>query len=285
MLPQPRPTTAPAPAEDELLRLQERIGYRFRSPALLERALTHSSVREQWQSVVESQRLEFLGDAILGFLVGEMIYVRSPNLAEGPMSRLRAALVQEATLAEGARDLGLQQALRLGKGEERDRGRDKPSIQADAYESLLAAVYLDGGIEAVRRLVDREFAPLLEREIGLGPEGVIEGEPQRDPKTALQEWLQSRRMPLPVYRPLEMSGPHHARRFSIEVQVGQEILGRGESTSRRRAEARAAQAALRRLRGGGRRGAVPEPGGEKLSAVTAARRGRRGSTARRGRAR
>ncbi len=167
--------TEAAPAD-----LETRIGYQFRSPALLERALTHASAaREQGSAVVESQRLEFLGDAVLGFLVGEMIYHRGPTLAEGPMSRLRAALVQEATLAERARAVGLPAAIRLGKGEERSGGRDKPSIQADTYEALLAAIYLDGGMEAARVWVERQFAPLLEHEIGLGPEGPIVIEPSR----------------------------------------------------------------------------------------------------------
>jgi len=248
--------------------------------------------------VVESQRLEFLGDAVLGFLVGEMIYRRGPNLAEGPMSRLRAALVQEATLAERARSLGIPEAVRLGKGEERSGGRRKASIQSDVYESVLAAVYLDGGIDAARHLVERQFGALLEREIGRGPEGPIEIEPERDPKTALQEWLQAREQPLPVYRSLGASGPDHARRFTVEVSVQGGVAARGEASSRRGAEARAAQAALARLRsrsGRGReaapRGAAPggpsvrQAKGERLSPGRRAKAGRRSSGSRRARAR
>ncbi|MEE9219323.1 MAG: ribonuclease III [Acidobacteriota bacterium] len=268
--------------------LQRRLHYRFRDPALLETALTHSSAaHEQGQQVIESERLEFLGDAVLGFLVGEMIYRRGPNLAEGPMSRLRAALVQEATLAARARELGLPQAVRFGRGEERSGGRDKPSIQSDIYEAVLAAVYLDGGIEAARALVDLEFVPLLEREIGRGSEGPIRILKESDPKTKLQEWLQARRRPLPSYRLLGVSGPGHARSYQVRVELNGEKLGEGSASSKQLAETRAALAALRLLRSRSerRRGAVPESGGRRISSGKAARGERRSRESRRGRAR
>lgn len=309
-----------------------------------------SAAREEGHGVVESQRLEFLGDAVLGFLVGEMIYNRAPNLAEGPMSRLRAALVQEATLAERARSLGLPAHIRLGRGEEGSGGRNKPSIQSDIYESVLGALYLDGGIDAARALVEREFGPLLEHEIGRGHEGPVhveqgrrprkkrrpkEGRPHaaqppaapsrkpstprarrarprkgiapepatlaapptqppafqpptlapRDPKTALQEWLQARGRPLPLYQVVAAEGPDHAPRYTVEAQVEGRTLGRGEGTSKRRAEASAALAALRRLEGS-KRGGRARPGAvEEVSSLRAARgrKGRRGSRRERGR--
>ncbi|MEE9231733.1 MAG: ribonuclease III, partial [Acidobacteriota bacterium] len=233
------------------------------------------------------ERMEFLGDAVLDFLIGEMIFLRVPNLAEGPMSRLRAALVQEATLAERARDLRLPEVIRLGKGERNSGGKDKASIQADIYESLLAAVYLDGGLEAVRSLVDREFVPLLESEIGRGPEGAIRDLPSRDPKTALQEWLQARGRGLPRYRSLETRGPAHARRFRVCVEVGGKEIAEGESTGKRAAESRAALAALRHLKSRSGRGrAKPvETKERRISSARAVRKEvpQRGS--RRGRAR
>jgi dsRNA-specific ribonuclease len=337
-------------AEPPTIPIETSLGYRFSSPLLLERALMHSSAaREEGHGVVESQRLEFLGDAVLGFLVGEMIYHRAPNLAEGPMSRLRAALVQQATLAERARSLGLPAHIRLGRGEEASGGRSKPSIQSDIYESILGALYLDGGIEAARAFVEREFGPLLEREIGRGHEGPVHAEqgrrlskkrgrgkagppphgkrraeprrsagrpkeagaceprvararharlpapapapavqpPEpRDPKTTLQEWLQGRGRPLPTYRLVATEGPDHARRYTVEVVVEGRGMGRGEGTSKRRAEARAALAALRRLEGSGRSERGAGPGAvEEVSSEGAARagRGRRGSRRGRGR--
>ncbi|MCZ6777482.1 MAG: ribonuclease III [Acidobacteria bacterium] len=268
---------------------KKRLGYRFRSKELLETALTHSSsAHEQGHEIIESERMEFLGDAVLDFLIGEMIFLRVPNLAEGPMSRLRAALVQEATLAERARDLGLPEVIRLGKGERNSGGKDKASIQADIYESLLAAVYLDGGLEAVRSLVDREFVPLLESEIGRGPEGAIQDLPSRDPKTALQEWLQARGRGLPRYRSLETRGPAHARRFRVGVEVGGKEIAEGESTGKRAAESRAALAALRHLKSRSGRGRATKPVETKERRISSARAARkevqqRGS--RRGRAR
>lgn len=269
-------------------KLEERLGYRFRSQKLFETALTHSSsAHEQGHEIIESERMEFLGDAVLDFLIGEMIFRRVPNLAEGPMSRLRAALVQEATLAERARDLGLPEAMRLGKGERNSGGKDKNSIQADIYESLLAAVYLDGGLEAVRSLVDREFVPLLEGEIGRGPEGAIQDLPCRDPKTALQEWLQARGRSLPRYRLQEARGPAHSRRFRVRVEIGGKVIAEGESTGKRAAEARAALAALRLLKSRSGRGrAEPvETKERRISSGRAARKKVQHRGSRRGRAR
>ena len=220
-----------------LERLEARLGHRFGDRTLLERALTHRSAAGPAAS---NERLEFLGDAVLGLLAAELLYRRFPRAEEGELSRRRAWLVREQTLAEVARELDLGALLRLGPGELRSGGFRRDSILADALEALLGAVYLDGGLEAARRVVER----LLGERVACQPEpGAL-----KDPKTRLQEWLQARRRPLPTYRVVEVAGAEHARRYTVACEVeGLEAATLGEGTSRRRAEQAAAERALAEL--------------------------------------
>lgn len=229
-------------AEDALAALQQAIGYRFREPALLLQALTHSSYcnEQPGNGTPEAsyERLEFLGDAILGFLVGERLFQQLPAAREGELSARRDALINRRHLAAAARRLGLGNWLRLGRGEERQGGRRKDSILADVVEALLAAVYLDGGLEACRRLVAGLFDDL---EAG-------EGDRLRG-KNRLQEELQRHHLPLPEYRLRAVEGPDHRRIFRVEVYLDGRRLGEGRGSSRKAAEMAAAREALRNLPG------------------------------------
>lgn len=219
---------------------ERRLGHAFADPGLLTRALTHRS-----HAAEHNERLEFLGDSLLGCVIAILLYERFPRLPEGDLSRLRASLVNQAALFEVAQSLGIGEALRLGEGELKSGGFRRPSILADALEAVLGAVYLDAGMDAVRALVERHFAPLLER--------AGEAPPDKDPKTALQEILQGRRLPLPRYAVLRVAGEAHAQTFRVECRVDElGIVATGEGASRRAAEQQAAQAALARLAGGGR---------------------------------
>ncbi len=207
------------------------IGHEFRDLALLDRALTHRSA-----DAVHNERLEFLGDGVLNCAVAAELYRRFPALPEGELSRLRAHFVNQQTLAELAAGLGLGAALRLGEGERRSGGAQRPSILADALEALLGAVFLDAGFDAACGVVGRLYAELLERADPL--------ELGKDPKTRLQEWLQGKRLPLPLYAVVATRGEAHAQTFEVECRVpafGIRTLGTG--ASRRSAEQSAAAAA------------------------------------------
>ena len=213
-------------------RLAARLGYRFSDSGLLEHALTHRSA-----GPVNNERLEFLGDAILNLLIAEALYRASPQSGEGPLTRLRAALVRRETLAEVARQLGLGGLLRLGAGELKTGGRDRDSILADALEAVFGAIYLEAGLDTCRELALELFGGRIEE--------AARGDARKDPKTMLQEALQSRGLPLPRYRVLEVSGDAHDQCFRVECAV--EALGkvwRGEGSSRRRAEQEAAVRAI-----------------------------------------
>jgi ribonuclease-3 len=171
---------------------------------------------------------------VLGFLVSELLMQADPGADEGSLSRARAAAVNEGALAERARELGLGEAIRLGRGEERQGGRGKPSILADVFEAVVAAVYLDGGIEAARGLVRRIFGSLLEAGLSPAP----------DPKTRLQEQLQAMGKGLPRYEIVAERGPDHAREFEVRVLLGSRVLGSGSGGSKRAAEQAAASQAL-----------------------------------------
>lgn len=210
--------------------------YAFRNDKLLTQALTHPSYALQ-HHVPDNQRLEFLGDAVLEICVSRVLYARYPQMQEGQLTRRRALLVREATLAAAARRLGLGPALLLDHGEELDGGREKPSILADAMEAVLAAVYLDGGMEAAAALVDRMMGDYEPEE-----------EEDRDAKSRLQEFLQAAGETVPRYQIVAEEGPPHARVFTAEVlRADGELLGRGEGVSKKRAEQQAAQQALERL--------------------------------------
>jgi len=220
-----------------LERLARALDYSFRSSDLMEQALTHRSA-----AGLNNERLEYLGDALLDFFVAEALYFRFEEADEGQLSRLRAGMVKKESLAAVARSLNLGDYLRLGAGELRSGGHARDSILADATEAVLAAVYLDGGMEAAKRVVLRLFNPKLDE---IDPEQAL-----KDPKTRLQEYLQAYKHPLPEYGILEVGGSQHAQRFKVFCRVlalARESLGTG--TSRRRAEQQAARNMLAELSG------------------------------------
>ena len=221
--------------------LEKKLNYSFRNPALLEEALNHSSYANEHRAagLRSNERLEFLGDSVLGFVTAEFLFRQHPDLPEGDLTRIRAALVCEQSLYEVARKLGLGQYLKLGRGEEAGGGRERISILADATEAVFAAVYLDGGIESASALIHR---CLLDAE----KEEVVE-ERRRDYKTALQELVQRTPGTAVTYQLVEESGPDHCRVFVMEAFVGGVSAGRGEGRSKKEAEQAAARAALKAL--------------------------------------
>jgi ribonuclease III len=228
---------------DEFETLQQAIGYRFRDRGLLEHAMTHTSRANEDVSggVVDNESMEFLGDALLGFIVADMLFREFPRFDEGQKSKTKAAVVSTATLAKQAERLRLGDHLLLGRGEEKTGGRRKQALLADTYEALLAAIYLDGGVEHARAFIVREFAPLLDEVRRDGVAG-------QDYKSALQELLQSRDLPLPDYRLIATAGPDHRKLFEIEVSVRGESLAAATGASKKEAEQEAARAALEKLR-------------------------------------
>ncbi|MGB8992441.1 MAG: ribonuclease III [Desulfobaccales bacterium] len=231
----------------ELEGLAQRLGYRFKNLGLLEQALRHSSyAHENPGSGPSNEQLEFLGDAVLALAVSSLLLDRFPLSSEGDLSRARAALVNARQLATLARHLDLGPHLLLGRGEERQAGREKPSLLADALEAVLAAVYLDGGLKAAALLTEGWFTPLLQST-----------QPWQDFKTSLQELTQARHKVSPSYHLMAESGPGHARHFQVEVRLKDVPLARGEGCSKKRAEQVAAHRALDILQG---EGGAPETG-------------------------
>ena len=223
--------------------LEKKLNYTFRNPALLSEALSHSSYANEHRSahLNSNERLEFLGDSVLGFVTAEFLFAAHPDLPEGDLTRIRAALVCEQSLYEVARKLELGKYLKLGRGEEAGGGRERTSILADATEAVFAAVYLDGGIGAASQLIHRV---LLDAE----REEVVE-ERRRDYKTALQELVQRTPGRTITYRLVEETGPDHCRVFVMEVSVDGQVSGRGEGRSKKEAEQAAAKTALKLLGG------------------------------------
>jgi ribonuclease-3 len=236
------------PWRDALTALEERIGYRFRARPLLERALTHRSRAHEDQSgeTRDNESLEFLGDAVLGFVVAEALFRRFPEFDEGQKSKAKASVVSAQSLARIGDGLGLGEHLLLGRGEEKTGGRQKLALLADACEALFAAVYLDGGLEPSRALILREIEPALEPLRHPGHLTALTG----DFKSALQERLQAEQLPVPRYRIVQEDGPDHDKRFEIEVWSEQRLLARGEGRSKKDAERQAACLALEALEGG-----------------------------------
>lgn len=218
--------------------LEQALGLRFRSAVLRDMALTHRSFAFEHSLAATNERLEFLGDAVLGLVITDMAYRAFPDLSEGDLAKLRAAMVNMATLAEVARDLGLGTELRLGRGEELSGGREKASILADALEAVLGAVYLDRRMAAVRSLIERTFWPRME--------AYVRGEGDRDYKTILQELAAQDLGRLPEYR-VEERGPDHQKEFTATVYLAGVMSGRGRGRSKKEAEQRAAREAHRRL--------------------------------------
>jgi ribonuclease-3 len=212
---------------DEFESLQRTIGYRFRDRGLLEHALTHTSRANEDVSggVADNESMEFLGDAVLGFLIADTLFRQFPLSDEGQKSKIKAALVSTTTLARQADALRLGDHLLLGRGEEKTGGRRKQALLADGYEALIAAIYLDGGIEHAQAFVTREFAALI-AEVQASGEA-----PAQDYKSALQELVQSRDQGLPEYRLVGALGPDHRKQFEIEVVVGGEPLARASGSS------------------------------------------------------
>lgn len=220
--------------------LEEKLGYTFQSPELLENALTHSSCANESRGKLQSnERLEFLGDSILGMVVADHLYRNHPDLPEGELTRTRSALVCEESLVEVAQALGLGEYLKLGKGEEAGGGRERPSIIADAVEAVLAAVYLDGGIGSARKLIQKF---ILDRE--------AEKSASRDYKTALQELVQRESGQVLGYQLIGAEGPDHAKIFSVEVDLNGIPIGQGRGRSKKEAEQNAAKAAIEKLKAG-----------------------------------
>jgi ribonuclease-3 len=232
-------------------RLAERLGYAFQEPELLEHALTHSSAVPELRTargedidfaqseVQDNERLEFLGDAVLELLTSEYLLKQFPGWTEGQLSKGRARIVNARSLEIGARALCLGEHLRLGRGEEKTGGREKPALLADAFEAVVAAIYLDGGLEPVRKLLSRTvLVQALE-----GGDSIFDS----DRKSALQEFLQGRGEQPAEYKLAAESGPDHQKTFRVEVWVKGEALASAEASTKKEAEQKAARRALERL--------------------------------------
>jgi len=220
--------------------LQDRLQHQFSNPALLGRAVTHRSF-----SADHNERLEFLGDAVLNLAVADLLYERLSNLPEGDLSRIRANLVKQDTLHQLATDLGLPDVIRLGEGEVRSGGSRRPSILGDALEAVIGAVYLDAGFAAAQSLVHRLF-----HAVEINPQMQASA---KDAKTELQEWLQGRKMKLPLYRVVGTLGVAHKQTFDVECEIVElNLTERGIGASRRAGEQAAATAMLQTLKSGGK---------------------------------
>ena len=234
--------------DDDLARLEQRLGYRFRDRELLAQALTHRSRAHEDGLGPEAtnESLEFLGDAVLGFVVADVVFHELPQSDEGQKSKIKASLVSFTALARVAAEIDLGSHLRLGRGEDKTGGRHKPVLLADACEAVLAAVYLDGGLAAASACIVRLLAPRLDEVRAQGTS--IAG--ASDFKSSLQEYLQARRQPPPVYRIIDQAGPDHDKVFTVDVQASGRLLGEASGRSRKDAEQQAARAALEALRDG-----------------------------------
>jgi ribonuclease-3 len=228
-----------------LERLQEKLGYTFGDRRILLQSLTHTSyghevLQELPISLRDNERLEFLGDAILDVILSDILLETFPTAHEGELSKLRAAIVNEKTLAQVAKAIDLSSCMRLGKGETQSGGAKKPSILSSAFEALIAAIYLDGGFHAVYPVVRHLFVPLFQQETGL----LV---PFEDFKTQLQERVQARWKVTPTYQLLGTEGPDHAKLFQVEVRMNGKVLASAQGSSKKEAEQNAARLAIRNL--------------------------------------
>lgn len=220
--------------------LMKDLGIEFDSTLLLNRALTHRSyLNEHPEAIEDNERLEFLGDAVLDFLVGSWLYNHFPEMAEGELTRLRSALVRTEQLAVFAQEIRLGDVMRLGRGEDDGGGRFRPALLCGTFEALVGAVYLDRGLEAVRDFIE----PMLEE----ATYEILASHSDRDPKSRLQEWVQSRGYGPPVYRTIASSGPEHAKSFEVEVLINGQPHARGTGNSKQSAAKDAASKALKSL--------------------------------------
>jgi ribonuclease-3 len=236
------------PFGSELEPLERRIGYRFRDRGLLEHALTHRSrVHEDASGgVFDNESMEFLGDSILGFAIADMLFRQFPHHNEGQKSKLKASIVSAASLARLGDRINLGEFLILGRGEEKTGGRRKHALIADCYEALIAAIYLDGGIEPAKGFIERQFEDMIQEARRTGAQAAF----TEDYKSALQEWLQSHDRGLPAYRLAAEIGPAHRRMFDVEVVVNGVSIARAEGKSKKEAAQAAAKLALDRLSAG-----------------------------------
>jgi ribonuclease III len=231
--------------------LSDRLGYHFRNPELLERALTHSSAIPELRAargediafadsvVQDNERFEFLGDAVLDLLTSEYLLKTFPDWTEGQLSKSRSRLVNGHSLEIAARKLGIGEYLRLGRGEEKTGGREKPALLADAFEAVVAAIYLDGGLDAARELVYKTVLPLaLEDRLSIS---------DSDRKSALQEYLQGRGELPAEYRLAGESGPDHQKRFLVEVWIKGQRMASAEGSTKKEAEQKAARSTLEKI--------------------------------------
>lgn len=225
---------------EQLTDFQQRLGYAFTNPELLVRALTHKSYSHEARNraLLDNETFEFLGDSVLGFVVGSLLFERFPSFDEGALSKMKAYLVSASSLAKKARTFGMGDVLLLGVGEEKSGGRRKDSLLANLFEAVIAAVFLDGGIEPAREMITVCFAPDLD---------AIDGNDLlfHDYKTALQEIAQGLGLPLPDYAVISELGPDHEKRFVVEVRLTNKITARGEGSSKKEAQQQAAREALR----------------------------------------
>jgi ribonuclease-3 len=223
----------------DLTALQKTLGISFNEPSLLEQALVHSSYVNENPATTSNERLEFLGDAVLGLIIAEELYQRLPQSSEGEMTELRSWLVRGDALSRMARAISLGNYLYLGKGEEASGGRLKPANLAGALEAVIATIFLDQGYSVVRafilRLVDKELKGALSQGI------------KTNYKSQLQELIQARQQQTPSYQVIEATGPDHDRKFTVEVKIGNTVLGRGSGKSKKSAEEEAARSALGQL--------------------------------------
>ena len=214
--------------------LQNNIGYHFKNPQLLSRALTHSSYANEYNLAAgDNERLEFLGDSVLGFITAEYLFSNHRDFPEGELTKLRAYAVCETSLYSYAQEIELGKYLKLGKGEERTGGRERPSVLSDAFEAVIAAIYLDGGIDEAKKFVLRFVVPYVEAKPTF-----------KDYKTMLQEVVQQNHGEALEYVLVSESGPDHNKRFEIEVHLNSNVLGRGVGGSKKKAEQNAAKEAL-----------------------------------------
>jgi len=218
---------------------EQRIGYTFQQGEMLRRALTHKSYSHEAKDVDvrHNETFEFLGDSVLGFVVGDMLFRHFPHLDEGALSKMKAFLVSSSSLAAKARQLGMGDAILLGVGEEKTGGRKKDSLLANLFEAVIAGIYLDGGIDAARQLIERSFAADI---ASIDQQDLL----FHDYKTALQEAAQGKGLPLPEYSVVAEVGPDHDKTFIVEVRLGT-LTTRGEGSSKKEAQQQAAKHALR----------------------------------------
>jgi ribonuclease-3 len=227
----------------DLADFESRINHTFQRRDLLTRALTHKSYSHEAKhdDVRDNETFEFLGDSVLGFVIGDLLFHRFPHLDEGALSKMKAFLVSATSLAAKARQYGMGEVILLGVGEEKSGGRKKDSLLANLFEALIAAVYLDGGVDAARHFIERSFVHDL---ADINQEDLL----FQDYKTALQELAQGKGFPLPEYNVVGEVGPDHDKRFIVEVKVGGQVA-RGEGSSKKEAQQEAAKHALRETAG------------------------------------